>query len=486
MRISLAIFGSLIAGIHVLTAQTGIEWKETGNPAALHNAVMRDEGSIAVIRTAASGSFKRPQEAASTAGTSFLSTGAYRFGDWQSIGTFRYVNSEERDIPWLSVADPYRGNPYLWADTNGGDWSSHSIGVKTALGSPEWYGMVRGGLQMDYTVAQGNRRNDPRPLYRVRNVSVKPGVRLALSEDHAVAGSIQYGWRREDDEIGYYTVDFSRILRLRGLGTSDHVQVSSQERTQLSRSFEWSGEYHGTFGTLSSLLMISRRAERDTVFDGIADPDSGGSFLRRTSALSGMFRYATGIVTLSLRLRYSVSDGYGVDPVYMLTNYRLHDERSMISAGWWIGSDEERSPLGGELRCTNQRFSQKNITARTEWSVDRLLGAVTMSARTDLVAGATMTFSAAYEQPLTIDGSFASLRPTMLTPLIVRPDYDVHAAHFKQATLSLGVGFPLSSERGIMNTLSINLQYLQTKENYATGTAIGTRSNTAIRWDIHF
>jgi hypothetical protein len=339
---------------------------------------------------------------------------------------------------------------------------------------------------MNYSVSQGNRRNDPRPLYRVRNIQLKPGVLLTVSENHAVGATLEAGWRREDDEIGYYTVDFSRILRLRGLGTSDYVQVSSQDRTQLSRSLKLSGEYHGSFGRYELLLTFAKATERDTVFDGIADPDSAGSFFRRTLSANAVFQYSGDQQSMRLQLLHRTANGYGVDPVYLLTNYLIRDEEYLISGTWWLGHRIEDSPFGGGVRYGKQLIGQKNITAKTEWNIERTVAALSLFTRNDLIPGTTCFTSLECEMPVELSGSYVSLRPTTLTSVLVRPDYDVHGTRYIRYVLHFGIDFPLAPERGIMNSLTLQYQYRTAKGNYETGQEIGTRTISALRWDIHF
>jgi hypothetical protein len=480
------IIGGILLAVLPLTAQGISVWKETGNASALTVDSLADSGTLSLIRTGRDGAFKRPQEAERITQEGFLSSGAYTFGGWQTAGEFRYTNNVERSVQWVSVAEPYRGNPYLWADTNGGDWYSRTIGVRTSVGSPQLFGLFRIGTAIDYSVTQGNRRNDPRPLYRVRTIVLRPSITIPLGADHSVGGMAAVGWRSEDDEIGYYTVDFSRVVRLRGLGTSDHIQVSSQERMQRSRSLDWSGNYHGTFGPFDAMVTASRGAERDTVVDGIADPDSAGSFLRDRSSVRTVLQYADEFMSFAFDLSQERSEGYGVDPVYLRTNYRVQEEAGRLAVGWWIGRNIYHAPFGGTVRLHRRKFGQRNITAKTLWDVQRISAAASLFGRTHLIPGAEVIISAEHEVPLSVSGTYSALRPTPLTPILVRPDYDVHVTRFMRTAASISFDFPLSSQHGIMNSLSLHFQSLYNTGTYETGEEIGSRTHSEIRWDIHF
>ncbi|MBQ4279596.1 MAG: hypothetical protein IJC16_06560 [Rikenellaceae bacterium] len=192
------------------------------------------------------GSFHRPQQAAHIFNYGLDAEGAMTLGKLYVSGGFRFLQSKEDDVKFNSILDPYRGTPYIIADSTGGDWTKQAYDLWAQGTSPLIADVVAFGLRAGINVNRGAKKIDPRPQSNSNAISVSPSVTLRYRA-HALSGDYTYRRFRENTNLMLYnSSEAQKIYLLKGMGQYIYDIFSANER---ERQYKGDGhtagvEYH--------------------------------------------------------------------------------------------------------------------------------------------------------------------------------------------------------------------------------------------------
>lgn len=396
-------------------------WRESLNSAALGESVERGElGEQGVMRFFGgyeAGRFRAPQTATAILGGGFDARGLKRLGGasgktasdfstrsvWTLAGQFRYDRSAHDSVRLSTVANPLNGNPYILADTTGGNWLRDDIRLETSLSTPLLWENLRFGTQLWYGVGQGARRNDPRPLFRYRTLGIAPAVLWQIASEHSFGAVFRVESRREDAELGFFANDNSFVWRLRGVASYDRIPlVSSQRVTQGVNmaggvQYAWNeAQPHNVQISETSQRRIVVAAEAysrtDSVRDGVAEPQFAGMYLEQgvNATLSvGQVGEILGVEGLQeVRIHALSALGRGIDPIFRAANTADVRTSAQVQARFRVGAANRISPLDAALHLAFEDILRRDVAADVRSQVTNLQ--VGISAQGSSVLGASM------------------------------------------------------------------------------------------------
>jgi hypothetical protein len=419
-------------------------WREGGNAAGLGKLGLVGGGRVFGEFRQEDGDFRRPQRPAGTAALTVGMDGAREAAGWTAVGRFAYTRRQDRDVRWSIVADPYAGWPYVWADQRGGDWRRDGADLQAAVASPA-RGRLGGGLRVDYGVAQGARRNDPRPLFRQRDLRIAPGARVALGGGRELGLDGWAAWTREENEVGYFAGDDPVVYQLRGHGFFSRTTLVRSVRTVDGRERGAGVQMANAAARRPWSLAVRGFVGDDSARVNIARPEFGGGYRRVGGEARGALRLPGHRVSLEAALAGGFATGEGTDPFVTPRSINTldADRHLLLTLSGWQGvvAADSRHAVGLQLGLSDTR--REDVIVATDWHVLAALAGASAAARRRWGADAAVFAGAEAGVRTAISSRFEALRPTELTPVLVEPDFLFHAGHRVEGAFSAGTEFPI-------------------------------------------
>ncbi len=192
-------------------------WSESANAAALLCLDCRDRVASAWMGYShASGDYRLFQEAEETGRYGFYTHGWSAVGLWRFYGNFSYYNEASGGTRWVSVIEPYNGNPYTVGDSIGGDYSREYFQMEGKAAVPLWKSLDF-GIDVKYKAGVGTKRKDPRPENTITAFDISPAL-IWNSGRWKWGGHFRYGTGKEDIEFTSVTGNKFDLFYFRGLG----------------------------------------------------------------------------------------------------------------------------------------------------------------------------------------------------------------------------------------------------------------------------
>lgn len=210
------------------------------------------------------GAFHRPQQPADLMNYRFQADGAVRLGDYYLKGAFAFTQAFEQEVKFTSILDPYRGTPYVIADSTGGDWRKQLYDMWFSLASPTYGGHFSYGLRTSLNVGRGAKMIDPRPLSNSNSIEAVPSVTLTFGR-HRLGGDFTYRRFVENANIILYnSSEAQKIYLMKGFGqyTYDIFSTTERERRYAGQGFGGGLQY--LYQGDKAQLMIEGGAENYT------------------------------------------------------------------------------------------------------------------------------------------------------------------------------------------------------------------------------
>jgi hypothetical protein len=406
-------------------------WRDGKNAAGLSSARATTEGRSALTLTSANGTFRRPQDPERDAPFMLLSEGIQRFGQWTSTGTFTYHRFNRTNLRWSLVSNPYRGTPFIWADSAGGDWQTDALTLHGALGSPEFWKGLSGGMGITYQASQGARQDGGRPLYRTREFSLSPSLAWRLSEAFRIGLSLVYSNFFEEGEYGSTLGSGSlELLSLRGLSSARKTLSDNADRRMIGSRLGGGVQLQGESGVWQWSATSAYRTGRDSTQDF--------AFIPELNSINWQFagRFDVRVFTASVSLRgnfassgaelnstFFHSEGKGTDPVFFAVNTTDNNMTASFGAAWWRGAARRLSPFSLFLNTQIYQRNPRDILGETSWRV--------MQSAAELGISSRLKFSERVSLFAMVSGGYAfgsspqysAARPVFITEPLTRRDF---------------------------------------------------------------
>ncbi|AQG77888.1 DUF6850 family outer membrane beta-barrel protein [Spirosoma montaniterrae] len=422
------------------------------------------------------GDFRRPQEPRQRTAIGLHSEGLRDVSGWRVYGDFDYQKQLDEQIGFSHGYDPLNGNPYVWADTLAGRWERDHIRARVAVAAPR-LGRWQLGLSVPYHVGQGSRLLDPKPFYRFRDLSLLPSVWRQVSARWGWGFVLGGQFTQEENEVGFFAIDFPLLYRLRGYGSFSQSPIVSAER--LVKGTVWQGTLQGHWQrqtgsqTVSWLGQVGGRIRQETIREGIAAPEAGGVF-NETVAEALLARLQTnGSGGHRLALQTQLRQGTGTDPILRTVNPAYTRTTTRLDASRWRQSAGRFSRETAWLMA--ETLDYRDQITRTNWSALRVSAQVEWLRRWERSGPR----QAGPRQADGADGQgwfgrlgaggryvpsrqFRALRPTRLTALLTRPDYAVQVADGLLLTGGFGRDFRLNAVNKLLHRVEARAEGMLT------------------------
>ena len=257
-------------------------WKSSGNAAGLTKDSILVFGQTALHYQNINGNYKLAQQAKNNQQLNFETERYLQLGKSLFYGGFSYTQQWEKELKLSDVLDPYRGTPYLWADSIGGNWKKQLYALELKASSPALLKRkLHLGISADLNVATGARQNDPRPLSTNNQIKVSPGLLWNIASKHTLGLNGIYQRYREDISMETKNTNVNhRIYRFLGMG---QMELPTTFVTSASRIYEgqWFGaniQYHLKAKNFDWLNNLGYKNGDEEVAEGSSIPRKSGTW----------------------------------------------------------------------------------------------------------------------------------------------------------------------------------------------------------------
>ncbi|MGY4385762.1 hypothetical protein ACVWYN_002808 [Pedobacter sp. UYP24] len=415
------------------------------------------------------GKFRRPQEADKIQFLGFGANGFQSYKNWHFYGEFNYHKFTKDSIRFANVARPYEGNPFITADSIGGNWRGDEMRAKLQVAYPK-IGRWILASDIDYLAEQGNRRNDPRPLYRYLDFKVSQSLGLLINSKNRMSIEASYRRKTEDVETGEFSSTNFKLYSLRGYGTFDYVPVVRAER--YTKGWGWQAGLAYKYQFDKGVFLIGARVGylTEDVGDGnVRDPSTnilnpllvGGYDEKNAEFYSGYQHRSDYNRGWSVNVNGTLKDGTGYDPRFKGINPASYISNLRLKASIWRPWGK-KSWVHADFLPSITYMNYNETIAKTDWTVTQLHNDLRFSlsqrfnGRVQLQIEPLM----GYHFPLFSD--LVINRATVISNLLVRPDF----AYMDTSYLKFQLATALNFKTGSLNyRLSAAYTTLQTQNN---------------------
>lgn len=256
-------------------------WLQTRNAAGMGSSSLPDSGQTWMGGNFVQGDFRRAQQAESSRQLLFFSEGFHSLKKGMVYGSFQYIQQQDVNVQFSDIMDPYRGTPYLLADSVGGDWKRQSYRMQLKAASGPLLGdRIRLGMGVKYNVGTGARQNDPRPLDDVNELSLLPGFTWKVHPAHTIGVNGVYGYFKESVALENKNTNRTQYLyKLLGMGQYELPTTLTVGASRYYNGTRWGGDvqYHYQHHLLEAMVTGGYSKYREVATDGTSNPLKGGT-----------------------------------------------------------------------------------------------------------------------------------------------------------------------------------------------------------------
>ncbi len=471
-------------------------WNNSGNAAGLIKDSLLVFGSTTLRYQNINGKYKLAQQAANNQQLNFETERYLQLGKSLFYGRFSYTQQWEKEVRLNDVLDPYRGTPYLWADSIGGDWKKQLYALELKISTPALLNKkIHLGLSADLNVATGARQNDPRPLATNNNIKISPALVWNVANQHSLGLNGIYERYREDVSLETKnTIINHRIYRLLGLG---QMELPTTFTSSASRFYEgqWFGgniQYHLKTNTIEWLNNFGYKSGDEEVAEGSSIPRKSGTWKQQTYAFSSKlnFKNEQYLHRLSLDLQRKEDTGVEFHEIYNATTrtwqtileadfyiansdhaqlaYTLIKKKSALDFNWLAEAGVNYFSVDKNyvIPVSIQQLSNVEVWFRGIKSF--ALGTHLLQVGTRLGYGKNLSQSLHFV-PITVDRTLAARE-------VLYPDHGYLSTDYLTSSLQLQYNFSLKSVKTTRFFISTDYNYMHNITAPIYGTAQGSRN----------
>lgn len=214
------------------------------------------------------GDFHRPQEGASGSEVYVKAEGTHILKNLYTWGRFSYTQEDISGAGFnTSVIDPYRGMPYIVADTNLSQWLKQHYDLRFKVATARKKNLSF-GLEGIYNASIGAKQRDVRTKNQLFLLSLKPGVTYSINNSHHLGINGEYFSIKEESRNSNVNVYIDQqYYELYGLGTAVESIGSGRTTNYTGQNFGGGVQYHyngainlmaeGTYATKTENVEVS-------------------------------------------------------------------------------------------------------------------------------------------------------------------------------------------------------------------------------------
>ncbi|MBX3239252.1 MAG: hypothetical protein KIT80_18365 [Chitinophagaceae bacterium] len=369
-----------------------------------------------------SGDLRRPMEPGSTR-TATAATGGYKaIAGWGFKGHFDYKKTFDKALAWSNVHHAYEGNPFLWADSNIGKWLRDEVNAAVAIAAPAIGRQLNVGLGIDYTIGSGARTNEPKPFYRIRDLSLQPSIYWQPSYGNNLGITGLFSFVQEENEIGQYSHDNVLLFRLRGYGTFSKSPMVSGARRRSGHVAGMGIHYDRDRGTYRILAGGRFSARLENVFEGTAVRSVTGDYTAYAWQAYGKLHTGNSTRGSLLAITFESINGYADDHVYQAENasHTTRDIRIDMSR-WFHYRNNMLLQWTAAPFLSYRRIS--DYATRTAFDVQQAGAELSLNNRIPLRQYLVLGLCPSVNGSFVINDQWHHTMPNTITKYLVLPDY---------------------------------------------------------------
>ncbi len=246
-------------------------WLNTGNNSGLYYNGQQRITIFSAGSIIKSSDFHRVCEASNINQYSFSTKSYFPLSDKLNLaGDFSYNNLDESGTRWSGVYDPYRGNPYILADSvSNAKWHKENYSLSGQIAYNFTPALIL-GCALDYFVSVAAKQKDPRPENIVTSIGFHPSV-IFQKKTYNLGFDLGYSNRKEQINYNTYRSNFTpTYFVFKGFG------VYSTEIEDGYTRFQTEREVFGGIQVEKKLKGLQSLSELRFIysFEGIEDGSS--------------------------------------------------------------------------------------------------------------------------------------------------------------------------------------------------------------------
>lgn len=343
---------------------------------------------IGVKYTGEFGSYHKVQTAQNVSRYVFDAEGALVTEKSYMSGGFHFSEDFKRSVRFNSIIDPYRGTPYMLADSTNSNWKIQNYSMWTKLAHQILPERLSIGLNVSLDVARGAKMIDPRPRSNNSNIAAMPSLSLQLGR-HKVGAAFDYkSFKEVTNMILYNSSESQKVYAFKGLGQYTFDIFSTTER---ERKYDGSGVGGVlTYHYVSDAFSFFTQGEYDNYAEEVSDienskPRLRGRYYSDKYNLTLKAKYKSGKAIHILSFNYSNNKQSGREIIQFFNSSPDVNawQTDSEAPGRWKGDKKSLnvtydfsllnkaayySPLGARISYTNYNFSEKYRVMETHLS----------------------------------------------------------------------------------------------------------------------
>jgi hypothetical protein len=293
-------------------------WLSTQNAAGLSVLPVSSLGRTYIGGAIEDGDLRRPQQPSMARDFHFVSERFQSLQNTSLYGKFSFHQKWDDGIRWSDVLDPYRRNPYIVADSLGGDWKKQLYDLELKASTPvnDSRSLLL-GAGIRYKVGTGARQNDPRPLTYTNDLTFQPSLIWAPSNALKLGLSGNFNFYKE--KLSYATSNYEDIhyrYRMAGLGFYYRDQTVTEVRFYTGKTFGGSAQLQWEKDNVRLLADAGYSLRKEDAEDGTSQPRIYGDFREEQYHASLNATLLTGNFTHQWEASWKTFDGDGRDNHY--------------------------------------------------------------------------------------------------------------------------------------------------------------------------
>jgi len=292
-------------------------WLQSTNAAGMQWSDVFAIGKTGLSYNNQQGQFKLAQQPESQQQIKFMSERYQQIGKAQFFGSFAYTEQTDKNVRLSDVLDPYRGTPYLLADSIGGDWRKQLYTLKLKAASPTLMNdRLILGLGLNLDVATGARQNDPRPLSTANEIRITPGLTWKQGAHSVLGVNLLYNRYREEISMEVRNTNISHYLyKFLGVGQYELPGIFSvgSSRVYNGNKYGTNLQYEFRSDQISWLTTIGYDTYEEEVSDGNTVPRKAGTWKQKVYNISSKFNLNTGSLFQQLSFTGQLTEDTGIE-----------------------------------------------------------------------------------------------------------------------------------------------------------------------------
>lgn len=266
-------------------------WLQTSNPIAISD-VETNNANIAIGYNYQNGDYRLISDPKSQNDANIVLEGYKTVKKFHFYGNFSYNIAKLKDQKWKDVLMPSTNNPFILADSIGGNYDNEIFNIKAGMASAI-NDKIIWGIALSYKGGTSSNNYDPRPLIDAMRFSVNPGIKYSISDNWSVGADLHY--ERYKEKIDITSVDNnknSNFFLFQGLGV-----FFLESGVVYSRSY--SGDNYGANFQLGrkgewyeNIFQLGYKHKLEKGEDGSSqNPFKSGDYNENIYSLSNIFAF---------------------------------------------------------------------------------------------------------------------------------------------------------------------------------------------------